>query len=131
MPSTFDPAKDIPDLSDKTILVTGGNAGLGQASVEALAAHNPRCLYLCCRRPDSGEALVKSIHEHHPTAKIEVLQLDLSDMDSVKQCAKDFQSRSQNLDILMLNAGVSSTPYQKTKQGYEYQYIERVPFHTY
>lgn len=123
MPRTFDPATEIPDLSDKTILVTGGNAGLGKATVEALAAHNPKCLYLCCRRRESGEALVKSIHKEHPKANVEVLELDLSDLDSVKQCAKEFQSRSQQLDILILNAGVSSSPYQKTKQGYEYQWV--------
>lgn len=122
MPTTFDPATDIGDLSDKTILVTGGNAGLGKATVEALAAHNPKCLYLCCRRRSSGESLVESIHQEHPAAKIEVLELDLADLDSVKQCAKEFQSRSEQLDILVLNAGVSSTPYQKTKQGFEYQY---------
>lgn len=121
MPSTFDPAKDISDLSDKVILVTGGNAGLGKATVEALAAHNPKCLYLCCRKRASGEALVESIHSTHPKADIVVLDLDLADLDSVKQCAKEFQGRSEQLDILILNAGVSATPYQKTKQGYEYQ----------
>ena len=122
MPSTFDPATEISDLSEKTILVTGGNAGLGKATVEALAAHNPRCLYLCCRRRSSGEELVQSIHQTHPEANIVILELDLSDLDSVKRCANEFQSRSEQLDILFLNAGVSSTPYQKTKQGYEYQY---------
>lgn len=122
MPRTFDPATEIPDLSEKIILVTGGNAGLGKATVEALAVHNPKCLYLCCRRRASGEDLVASIHEKHPEANIVVLELDLSDLDSVKRCAKEFHSRSEQLDILYLNAGVSSTSYQKTKQGYEYQY---------
>lgn len=131
MPSSFDPAKDIPDLSDKTILVTGGNAGLGKATVEALAAHNPRCLYLCCRKRASGEALVQSIHEKYPDANVSVLELDLSDLDSVKQCAKEFQSRSEQLDCLILNAGVSSTPYQKTKQGYEYQCATKYPLHSF
>lgn len=123
MPKDFDPAKEIPDLSDKTILVTGGNAGLGKATVEAFAAHNPKALYLCCRKRASGEAVVESIHEQHPKANVEVLDLDLNDLDSVKQCAKDFQSRSEKLDILVLNAGVSSLPPGKTKQGYESQYV--------
>lgn len=121
MPATFDPATEIGDLSDKTILVTGGNAGLGQATVEALAVHKPKCLYLCCRTRSTGEAVVASIHKEHPDAQIEILALDLSDLDSVKQCAKEFQSRSEQLDILILNAGVSSTAHQTTKQGYEWQ----------
>lgn len=127
MPSTFDTSADIPDLSGKSILVTGGNAGLGKATVVALAAHNPKCIYLCCRRRASGEALVQSVLEDHPDANIVVLELDLSDLDSVKRCAKEFQGRSEQLDILILNAGVSSTPYQKTKQGYEYQYVSKSP----
>lgn len=117
----FSPATDIGDLNEKTVLVTGGNAGLGQATVEALAAHNPRCLYLCCRKVANGEALVQSIHQQHPKANIQVLPLDLSDLESVKACAREVQSRSDRLEILILNAGVSSTPHQMTKQGYEYQ----------
>lgn len=56
MPSSFDPAKDIGDLSGKTILVTGGNAGLEKATVEALASHNAKCIYIACRKRASGEA---------------------------------------------------------------------------
>lgn len=123
MPLTFDPATEIGDLSDKTILVTGGNAGLGAATVTALAAHNPKCLYLCCRTRATGEAVVESIHQEHPQACVEILALDLSDLDSVKQCAEDFHARSEQLDILILNAGVSSSAYQTTKQGYEWQYV--------
>lgn len=117
----FNPPTDIRDLSEKTILVTGGNAGIGKATVEALAAHNPKCLYLCCRKMASGEAVVQSIHEQHPQANIQVLPLDLSDFESVKACASEVQRRCDRLDILILNAGVSSTPHQTTKQGYEYQ----------
>ena len=123
MPSSFDPAKDIGDLTGKTILVTGGNAGLGKATVQALAAHNAKCIYLCCRRRSSGDALVTLIHETQPKANVVVLELDLADLESVNKCAAELKRATDRLDILILNAGVSSTPYQKTQQGYEYQYV--------
>ena len=122
MPKHFDSAKDIPDLQGKVILVTGGNAGIGEATVRALAAHNPRCIYLCARRTDSGAQVVSAIHEQHPDAKIDVLELDLSSFDSVKKCAASFNQRSERLDILFLNAGVASTAPATTKEGYEKQF---------
>lgn len=122
MSKTFDPAKDIPDLSGKVILVTGGNAGLGSATVRALAARNPSCTYLCARKVSDGEEVVKSIRDEHPKANIVVLQLDLSSFDSIKKCAADFNSRSDRLDLLFLNAGISGLPPGTTEEGYEIQF---------
>jgi NAD(P)-dependent dehydrogenase (short-subunit alcohol dehydrogenase family) len=118
----FDGAKDIPDLQGKVILVTGGNAGIGEATVRALAAHNPRCIYLCARLISKGDKVVGTIHEQYPNAKIDVLELDLSSFNSVKKCAASFNERSDRLDMLFLNAGVAATAPAMTKDGYEYQF---------
>jgi NAD(P)-dependent dehydrogenase (short-subunit alcohol dehydrogenase family) len=122
MPKRFNSAKDIPSLQGKVILVTGGNAGIGEATVRALAAHNPRCIYLCARRTSSGEQVIRTVQKQHPNATIDVLELDLSCFDSVKKCADTFNSRSDRLDILFLNAGVASTAPATTKDGYEQQF---------
>lgn len=122
MPKHFDSEKDIPDLEGKVILVTGGNAGIGEATVRALAGHNASKIFLCCRRRSSGEAVVNTIHQQHPDAKIEILELDLSSFDSVKKCAAAFDQKSNRLDILFLNAGIASTAPAKTKEGYENQF---------
>ena len=119
---SFNSERDIPVLRDQVTLVTGGNAGIGEATVRALAAHSPRCIYLCARRPSSGNAAIRRIHSKYPDAKIEVLQLDLSSFDSVKKCATELHERSDRLDLLFLNAGVAMTAPAMTQDGYEYQF---------
>ena len=122
MPKKFDALKDIPDLQGKVILVTGGNAGIGEATVRALAAHNPTKIVLCARKTSNGDQVVGAVHQQHPSAKIDVLELDLSSFDSVRKCAAAFNNNNDRLDILFLNAGVAALEPQKTKEGYEYQF---------
>ena len=109
-------------LADWRVTVTGGNAGIGSATVAALAGHNPSCIYLCARRRSSAEETVDSIHKQHPKANIEILELDLGSFDSVKKCEAEFNHRSDRLDILILNAGVSATAPTLTKDGFENQF---------
>jgi hypothetical protein len=122
MPKKFNALKEIPDLHGKVILVTGGNAGIGEATVRALAAHNPTKIVLCARKTTNGDKVVETVHQLHPKAKIDVLELDLNSFDSVRKCAATFNDNNDRLDILFLNAGVASTAPQKTKEGYEYQF---------
>lgn len=102
--------------------MTGGNAGIGSATVRALAAHNPACIYLCARRRSSAEETANSIRQQHPNAQIKVLDLDLSSFDSIKECAAEFNRQSTRLDLLFLNAGISTLPHAVTKDGYEHQF---------
>ena len=122
MPKKFNSLKDIPDLQGKVVLVTGGNAGIGEATVRALAAHNPTKIVVCARKTSNGDKIVETVHQQHPNAKIDVLELDLSSLDGVKKCAAAFNDNNNRLDILFLNAGVAGLAPQKTKEGYEYQF---------
>ncbi|KAF2726357.1 NAD(P)-binding protein [Polychaeton citri CBS 116435] len=115
----FNPSKDIPDLSGKVVFVTGGNAGLGAATVEAVAAHNPARLYLGCRRVEAGEQLAEKVRQKHPNANLRVLKLDLNSLASVKACAEQFNQESNRLDILFNNAGISGQPAALTADGIE------------
>nr|POE86533.1 short-chain dehydrogenase tic 32, chloroplastic [Quercus suber] len=118
----FNPATDIGDLSGKVIIVTGGNAGIGAATIRGLAQHNPQTIYLCARRINAAEELVKKTLETYPTAKIEILELDLNSFESVKKCAATFNHEAKRLDLLFLNAGVASLPPGTSKEGYETQF---------
>ncbi|KAK0254038.1 hypothetical protein LTR91_010493 [Friedmanniomyces endolithicus] len=119
---SFDPSKDIPTLAGKVVLVTGGNAGLGKETVLQLAKHEPKEIFLAARTRSKAEAAIAEIKVAIPKVNITFLELELSSFASVKQAAKDFQARSDRLDILINNAGVAALSYSTTKDGFEIQF---------
>ncbi|OCL11476.1 oxidoreductase-like protein [Glonium stellatum] len=126
---SFDTSKDIPDLSGKVILVTGGNAGLGQETILRLASRNPSKIYLAARTASKAQAAIKEIKKTVPNAPIEHLPLDLASFASIRSAAETFTSESSRLDLLVNNAGVMGTPYGLTKDGYEDQFGTNVMGH--
>ena len=119
---SFNPEKDIPDLSGKVILVTGGNTGLGKETVLQLAKHNPSQIFLAARNPSKAEAAIADVKKVVPTANITFLPLDLTSLKSVDSAAKSFQSQSKRLDLLYNNAGIMAVPAATTQEGYEIQF---------
>ncbi|KAJ3094539.1 hypothetical protein HDU97_007954 [Phlyctochytrium planicorne] len=113
---------DIPDLTGKTAIVTGASSGLGECSSLALAAKGAFVI-LACRSKAKADATVALIQKDVPNAKLEVMELDLSDLASIKQFAEDYEKKGYDIDILMNNAGIFATPqYSETKQGIELQF---------
>ncbi|KAL6241306.1 hypothetical protein RBB50_011779 [Rhinocladiella similis] len=119
---TFDPAQDIPNLNGKVVLVTGGNAGIGKATIRALARHSPARIYLCARRREAAETAAAGLRSESRFDRIHILDLDLATLDSVKKCAAEFNEKENRLDLLFLNAGVASTAPALTREGYEFQF---------
>lgn len=118
----FEPARDIPSLKGKVTLVTGGNAGIGKATVRALAVHDPAAIYLCGRRHDASETAAAELRTETGYKNIVVLDMDLASLESVKKAAAVFLARETRLDLLFLNAGVAGTAYALSKEGYESQF---------
>ncbi|ETS82103.1 hypothetical protein PFICI_07105 [Pestalotiopsis fici W106-1] len=120
----FSPDTDIPDLSGKVIIVTGGSSGLGKESVLQLAKHDPAVIYLTARTKARGETAIEEILQAVPKAKgkIRFLELDLGSLASVKMAAESFLEQSERLDILMNNAGLMASPPGLTVDGYEVQF---------
>jgi NAD(P)-dependent dehydrogenase (short-subunit alcohol dehydrogenase family) len=114
-------AENIPDLTGKTALVTGANSGIGYEMARALA-HKEATVILACRNKDKGEAAVRQIDQEYPEAKAGLMQLDLSDLASVRRFAGDFASHHGGLDILINNAGIMAPPFGKTADGFELQF---------
>ncbi|MFA5938007.1 MAG: oxidoreductase [Sinimarinibacterium sp.] len=110
--------RDIPDLAGKLALVTGANSGLGLATAQALAAHGAHVV-LTCRGQAKADAAMAQIRARTPKAKLEFLELDLSDLTSVRHAADTFKARHKRLDILVNNAGVMGLPLMHTKDGFE------------
>lgn len=110
---------DIPDLSGRTIIVTGGNSGLGFEAVESFSTKGAQTI-LACRDEYSGESAKKEIQDKYPNAQINVMNLDLADLKSVHSFAMNFNEKYDKLDVLLNNAGIVC-PYKKTKDGFEIQ----------
>ncbi|KAF9003235.1 NAD-P-binding protein [Cyathus striatus] len=115
----FDPAKDLVDLKGKVVIVTGGNTGIGFATVQHLARAGAK-VYLAARNESKATgAIARLEHEGLGPGNGEViwLKLDLSDPRDVKTSAEDFLKREERLDILVNNAGVLTGPFETTKDG--------------
>ncbi|VUC26686.1 unnamed protein product [Clonostachys rosea] len=121
-PKNFIPERDVPDLSSKVILVTGGNTGLGKQHILELCRHNPGEVWLAARNLEKAKDAVARIQKAVPNAPVKVLELDLSSFSSVKAAAATFIAQCNRLDILVLNAGLMSVPPSTTNDGFEMQF---------
>lgn len=110
----------VPDLSGKTIVVTGANSGIGLAASEELAARGAHVV-LACRSQEKGRAALERIRARRADAKLTLEALDLSSLESVRAFAERFLAHHPALDVLVNNAGVMALPYAKTQDGFEMQ----------
>ncbi|KAL3419709.1 short-chain dehydrogenase/reductase [Phlyctema vagabunda] len=119
---SFTPKTDIPDLSGKVILVTGGNNGIGYQTTLLLSSHKPKQIFLCARSEEKFRAAQKEIEKTVPDPPITYLELDLTSFESIRAAARNFLTQSDRLDLLYLNAGVMGLEPSITKDGYEVQF---------
>ncbi len=111
---------DIPDQSGRIALITGANSGLGLESARALSARGATVVLACRSRQKGAEARTALL----PTAAagLEVLELDLADLASVRTAARWMADQYGRLDLLLNNAGVMGTPRTRTRDGFELQF---------
>jgi len=116
-------AEDLPDLAGKTVVVTGGNSGIGYEAALQLARKRAHVI-LACRDRDKAGAARAAILAAAPAASaasIEVMALDLSSLASVRAFADAFLGRHRALHVLCNNAGVMALPFRRTADGFEMQ----------
>src|SRR5690242_3226584 len=106
MPTTAAPerwsAADIPDQTGRIAVVTGANSGLGLETTRELARHGAQVI-MAVRNLDKGAAAAGQIRAQIPGARLELRQLDLADLDSVRAFAA---GDLPTIDLLINNAGV-------------------------
>ncbi len=96
------------DLQGRTFLVTGANSGIGRATVEALAARGGRVV-LAARSEERTRPVLDGIRAQRRSAGVEFLQVDVSDLASVRRAAATYLATGRPLDVLVNNAGVAGT----------------------
>jgi NAD(P)-dependent dehydrogenase (short-subunit alcohol dehydrogenase family) len=104
---------EIPDMTGRTVIVTGANSGIGKATAHALAAAGARVV-LAVRNVDKGQAAADAM-----PGTTEVAALDLASLASVREFAAAWDS---DIDILINNAGVMIPPLIRTADGFESQF---------
>jgi retinol dehydrogenase 12 len=105
------------ELAGRTFLVTGGNTGIGRATVADLAGRGGR-VYVACRSADKGRRAVAEVISATGNAAVTFLLLDLADLASVRHCAEEFLALDEPLHVLINNAGVAGQR-GTTKDGFE------------
>jgi len=110
--TTFDTTQ-IPDLTGRSVIVTGANGGIGRAAAGALAGAGARVV-LAVRDTDKGRVAAATM-----PGETEVRRLDLASLASVREFAAAWQG---DIDLLINNAGVMVPPLIRTAEGFELQF---------
>ena len=113
-------ADAMPSQQGRLALITGANSGLGLESARALAAAGATVL-VACRSLAKAEAARQELLAT-TAGPLDVLELDLADLESVRSAARTVQERYGRLDLLLANAGVMAPPRMRTRQGFELQF---------
>jgi NAD(P)-dependent dehydrogenase (short-subunit alcohol dehydrogenase family) len=104
-------AADLPSFAGRTAIVTGANGGLGEVTARELARVGAQVI-LAVRNTEKGKTAAQQM-----TGDVEVRQLDLQDLSSVRQ----FADGVDTVDVLVNNAGIMATPYAPTADDFESQ----------
>ncbi|KAJ7123560.1 hypothetical protein C8R44DRAFT_831249 [Mycena epipterygia] len=107
------------NLTRKTVLVLGANAGIGFEATKHFATMNPERFILACRSESKGQAAVEKLKAATGYARAELWIIDLANFSSVKQFSDKFERDGGRLDILVENAAIGSLKYEPITDGWE------------
>jgi len=111
-------APTVPDLHGTTILVTGGNAGIGKETAVALA-RTGASVTVTARDAAKGQAALDEIRTRSGSADVDVMDLDLASFASVREFASRYADAHASIDVLVNNAGLMLTSFRQTVDGNE------------
>jgi NAD(P)-dependent dehydrogenase (short-subunit alcohol dehydrogenase family) len=105
-------------MDGRTVLVTGGNTGVGKETAVALAAVGATVVFTA-RDPDKGEAARTEIRERSGNPTVDVMPLDLASFASVRELVDRFRTEHESLHVLVNNAGVMLSERRESVDGNE------------
>ena len=105
-------------LDGKTVIITGGNTGIGKETAIDLASRGAKVI-IGCRSKERGEKALIDIKKESGSKEVYLKLLDLSSFKSVRSFANSILESENRLDILINNAGIFMAPFEKTEDGFE------------
>ena len=112
--------ENIPNQNGRVVIVTGSSSGIGYETARILAEKQATVI-IAVRNLEKGNAAADKIKSGIKDADLRILELDLANLESVKNFAENFKKNYSQLDLLINNAGVMIPPYSKTADGFELQ----------
>jgi NAD(P)-dependent dehydrogenase (short-subunit alcohol dehydrogenase family) len=106
------------DMRGKTVLITGGNSGIGRHTAIELARMGARVVFTS-RNLRKGDVARAEIREAANTKLVDYMELDLASFVSIDKFAQQFLAKYDRLDVLLLNAGLVLDRRSSTKEGFE------------
>lgn len=113
--------KDMPDQAGRIVVVTGANSGLGYETTLAFAQKNATVV-MACRNLKKGAEARDEVLAQFPNATLDLMELDLGSLASVRSFAEAFHANYSQLDLLINNAGIMAVPRSETVDGFETQF---------
>ena len=127
----------VQPMRKKTVLITGGNTGIGYETAKDLLRQGHDVI-LGCRDENKGKSAKARLEQGNVGQRVGVCDLavfDLADTESVRDYTKKALDEGRALDVLLNNAGVMACPLMRTSQGFEQQigahycHIDTAPFY--
>jgi len=113
---------NIPDQKGKNIIITGATSGIGFEAAMVLSQKNATII-MAVRNLEKGKEAVKRIKDKNQEARVELMELDLANLDSVHAFSDEFHAQYSALHILLNNAGIMHPKQrEETKQKFEIQF---------
>lgn len=107
-------------MTSQTVVITGANSGIGYQSALHFAQQRAHVV-MACRSLDKAEQAKNQILEQVPQARLTIIRLDVSDLESVHEFARQFGEQCGQLDLLINNAGIVAMPLSRNRAGHESQ----------
>ena len=108
-------------MDNKTVLITGANAGIGFIAARALAGMGAHVI-LVCRNEEKARAAMDQIREKHPQAQLDLQLCDLSSQASIRKAGLALREKYDRIDVLLNNAGGMFGERALTEDGLEYTF---------
>jgi NAD(P)-dependent dehydrogenase (short-subunit alcohol dehydrogenase family) len=109
---------DVADMTGKTVVITGGNSGIGLETAVALARAGAKVL-ITARDRARGEAAVADIRARSGRDDVDLVVFDLGSIASIREGASTILQRCARIDVLVNNAGLVLSDRRETADGFE------------